>query len=136
MAFLLHPLEEAATDFPLWFRTVLGGDLDPVTFALINATGVLVVTGAMLVHRRRGDVLPLVPAAVGTLVLLNATVHAVAALLTLGYVPGVVTSLLVWAPLGVVLLSEAREAGPDVLRRGLAVGVTAQLMVTAVARFL
>lgn len=132
LVFLGHPLEEAATDFPLWLRANVGGSLGPVAFVVINLVGLAVVVVAMALHRRRGD-LPVVPAAVGALLVLNATIHVGAALLTRGYVPGVVTALLLWAPFGALLLREGRRAGPDVLAAGIGIGVVLQGLVALTA---
>jgi hypothetical protein len=134
LAFLAHPLEEAATDFPLWLRAHVGGSLGPGTFILVNLVGLAAVTAAVGLHRRRGG-RPVLPVAVGTLMVVNAALHAGAALLTLAYVPGLVTAVLVWAPLGVRLVREGAAAGRPVVVRGALLGASAQALATLAALF-
>ena len=132
LLFLAHPLEEASTDFPLWFRSHVGGGLDPATFVVVCLAGLAFVTLAVGAHRR-GPPRPALLATVGALLLINAGLHIGAAFLTLGYVPGLLTAMLIWAPLGLLILREAGELDPVPLRRGVAGGVLLQGLATGVA---
>ena len=132
LLFLAHPLEEASTDFPLWFRSHVGGGLDPSTFVVVSLVGLAFVTLTVGAHRR-GPPRPALFAMVGALFLINAGLHVGAAFLTLAYVPGLLTAVLIWAPLGLLILREAGETGHAPVLRGVAGGVLLQGLATGVA---
>ena len=132
LLFLAHPLEEASTDFPLWFRSHLGGGLDPAMFVVISLVGLAFVTLTVGAHRR-GPPRPALLAMVGALLLINAGLHIGAAFLTVAYVPGLLTAVLIWAPLGLLILREAGEPGHAPVLRGVVGGVLLQGLATGVA---
>lgn len=135
LTYALHVLEEATAGetFPVWLSRVAGASLSRGDFFLINAVGLLVITAAALVAGRNPGRTPLLPM-LGTVVLVNGTLHVGATLLTGGYSPGAVTGLLLWIPLGAFALKDAGATLPRrLLLTGITLGVGLQALVSWVA---
>lgn len=135
LTYALHVMEEAfvGETFPAWFSRVTGAGLSRPEFFLINAVGLLVIGGAAIAAGRRPGRTPLQPM-LGTLVLVNGMLHVGATLLTGGYSPGAVTGLLLWIPLGVWALKDARTSlAPRLFAGGILFGLALQAVVTTIA---
>lgn len=135
LTYALHVVEEAMAGetFPVWFSRVAGATLSRGDFFVINAVGMLLIATAAFVAARNPGRTPLQPM-LGTLVLVNGTLHAGATLLTGGYSPGAVTGLFLWIPLGAWALRDARSTlPPRLLLTGITLGVGLQALVTWVA---
>lgn len=70
----------------------------------------------------------------GTAVMVNGLLHLAASLITRSYSPGVVTGVLLWIPLGILILRAARSRwAPSQIRAGIGVGVLLHVGVSLAA---
>jgi hypothetical protein len=68
-----------------------------------------------------------------TIVLVNTTIHAVDAIVSASYSPGIITGLTLWLPLGAwTLLRASRMLPARSVRRGVILGLVAHLLVPVV----
>ena len=105
LSYLAHIAEEywAAGGYPAYLNQVLGVQLSPGRFLALQTAGlVLMCLGIMLARwlgfRRQMMVI------LASVVLTNALTHTIRSILGVRYEPGLVTSLLIWVPLGSVTL--------------------------------
>ena len=120
----VHVAEEAllGATFPAWISRVAGVDLSMPEFLAMNAAALAAVAVGAALARRPGGAWA--EAALGTAVLANALFHAAGSAATASLSPGLVTSALLWLPLGAAAVAgSARRAR----RRELVLGVLAGL---------
>jgi hypothetical protein len=131
--YALHILEEwrGGEGFTAWMARVAGVELSTGRFLVWNAAGlVLMSVGVLLTMRFRH--LRWLTLAYGTAFLLNALSHLAASLYTNSYSPGLISSLLLWLPLGTLALVRFRSTLSRRARRaGLAVGFLIHCVVLA-----
>jgi hypothetical protein len=132
-AYLLHVIEEYLAGFPAWFGAIAGHPLPVPAFVAINAVGVTVLVTAIIAATRH-ERLGWIAVAMATVAVINPLAHLLASILTATYSPGLVSGVVVWLPLGQLLLLRARyQADGAALRRGVLVGMLVQGFVTATA---
>lgn len=129
VTYALHIVEEYALGFPAWARAHTGLAFTQDVFLRLNATffGVMAacVVAGMLSAPAQWLTLPL-----GTAVLINATAHLVASLVTLSYSPGLLTGTLLWIPLGLRIIRVSRDRWPpSLVRAGILLGVGLHVLV-------
>ena len=132
-AYGCHVLEEWALGFPEWSALVVGAPLPRLAFILINLIGVALMCGAAgaSVRRERHGWMAV---AIATVVLVNALLHIAGSVATGTYSPGLFTAVILYLPLGQLLLLRAwHQADPATVRRGVLAGVAAHAAVIAVA---
>jgi hypothetical protein len=133
--YLAHIAEEywGGGGFSVHLARSKGIRLTPARFlALTGAGWVLMVAGILLSHALKFPQLLLVVLA--TVVLINGLWHALGSVTEGGYTPGLITGVLVWAPLGAVTLFVLRGSmGGRRYLAGLAVGVAVHVVVTWLA---
>lgn len=130
---LLHASEEYLGDFPGWLNRVAGASLSSERFLELNGLFLVGITAVVVLALSARPLAGLlVP--VATLILLNASLHVGGTLVTGVYSPGAITGVLLWAPLGVVLLTRLRaELSRPVFAVGVAVGLAAHGLISLVA---
>lgn len=103
VAVLAHVVEEWFGGFPAWTATVFGSELSPERFLVINAVGLLLVTAGAVaaVRSREAAWLGVTLAALFTL---NALLHLGLSAAYGSYSPGTVTGVVLYLPLGAVVL--------------------------------
>jgi hypothetical protein len=108
--YLAHIAEEglAGERFYRWIARASGRSLSGRAFFWLNAAYWALMVAAVR-QARRGRAPWLAPA-LGTIVFVNAAGHAAGSALTRSYSPGLVTGILLWAPLGAVALRRTRRA--------------------------
>jgi hypothetical protein len=124
-SYAVHILEEwrGGEGFPAWFARLTGVELAAGEFLLWNVVA-LVLMSASIVLTIRFRHLRWLLLAYGTAFLLNALSHLIASLYTTSYSPGLVSSLLLWLPLGALALLPFRKTlGRRSRRTGLLVGL-------------
>jgi len=110
---------------------VTGVAVPAAAFLAVNAFCWVLMVSAVVVARRRSKRWLLVSLA--TIVTINAGLHGAAAIATVGYAPGLATGVLLWLPLGIVVLGRSRRRlSRESFRFGLFVGVVAHLLVPLV----
>ncbi len=103
IAALLHIAEEWFGGFPAWASIILGSEISPERFLLINAVGfALFVVGTLAA--RLSPHMAWCAVSLASLVGLNAVLHGLASLVAGSYSPGTVTGLLLYIPLSAFLL--------------------------------
>jgi hypothetical protein len=110
VTYAAHLAEElwAGESFPVWVARITGTPLPVDVFLTLNAIGMtLVVVAAVLgaVSRR----LAILAVTLAGIVTLNAAAHTIATIWLGVYSPGLVTGLLLWAPLGILSLVRSRR---------------------------
>jgi len=123
--YALHILEEwrGGEGFPAWFARVTGVELAAGEFLWWNVFALLLMS-ASIILTLRFKTLGWLLLAYGTAFLLNALSHLFASLYTTSYSPGLVSSLLLWLPLGALALLRFRQTLSRRARRaGLLVGL-------------
>jgi hypothetical protein len=125
VTYALHILEEwrGGEGFTAWLARLAGVELAAGEFLLWNSVA-LVLMSASIVLTIRFRHLRWLLLAYGTTFLLNALSHLAASLYTTSYSPGLVSSLLLWLPLGALALLRFRKTlGRRARRAGLVVGL-------------
>ena len=134
-AYALHLAEEAwgGPGFVRWAVEHLSPDFTTTRFLLVN----VVAWPAMLVASLVASLVPAVRwlvAALAAILLVNAALHLGATIVTRAYVPGLISAVLVYVPVGVACLRRvARESSPSKLALGAALGVAIHAAVVAAA---
>ncbi len=130
LALLLHQVEEWFGGFPAWASTLLGSEITPERFLLINALGLAVfVVGALAA--RLSPQMAWFGVSLAALVGLNGVLHGLASLSTGSYSPGTVTGLLLYIPLSaIVLRSSAGRLSRPVFTGSVVFGVLVHALAT------
>lgn len=130
ITYFIHLIEEFAAPewFGAWSERVLGMPVTKETFLIWNGLGLaaMCVSAALILAHPR---LRWLEIAMALAVLGNAFAHVVLSAMTSTYSPGLVTSLVLWIPLGLVRLPIAYRESP-VWGRWL--GVAGGVAVTAI----
>jgi hypothetical protein len=131
--YALHILEEwrGGEGFPAWFARLTGIELAAGEFLLWNVVALLLMSASIVLTMRLKSFGWLL-LAYGTAFLLNALSHLCASLYTTSYSPGLVSSLLLWLPLGALTLLRFRKTLNRRARRaGLLLGLLIHCIVLA-----
>ena len=132
-AYAAHVVEEFFGGFPQWVALVAGRPLPVREFAIINAFGLAAMVAAARVSTRR-EPLAWLAIGVATVVLVNALLHLLGSLLTGTYSPGLITGVVLYLPLGLLLLLRASHQAPaSFLLRDILTGLAAHALVLLIA---
>jgi hypothetical protein len=132
-AYLIHLGEEWFMGFPEWSRVIRGAGVSSYDFVAINSAALILFLILALVTRQCKD-MAWFPATLATIFSLNGVLHALATLRYDGYSPGTVTGMLIFFPLGLLVLHEMRRHLSLAAFSGcLALGVLAHVFITFVA---
>ncbi len=127
ITYLIHIAEElyGGEGYPAYLERLRGIHITPERFMLAQGIGlVLMVLGILLA--RRLSFPNLFSVVLGTTVLVNGLTHTVQTIYHGEYVPGLVTGLLIWLPLGVLTLVRFRKSlnnGRYLLAIALGIGI-------------
>jgi hypothetical protein len=135
VTYIIHIGEEywGGEGYPAYLLRLRGVHLSPTKFLIDQGIGlVLVVVGIILARRLRFPRFNL--AMLGSLVLANGITHATTALIDRGYGPGLVSSILLWLPLGTfTLLRINREMSNRRYMIAVATGIVINGLVALIA---
>jgi hypothetical protein len=131
LTYLIHIAEEywGGEGYPAYILRLRGVHLSTTKFLAAQSIGfILVTTGVLLARKLHFPQMMLI--VMGTIVFVNALTHTVTALTSLTYGPGLISSILIWMPLGIFILIRYRLA----VRRkkywlGIATGVGVNLAI-------
>jgi hypothetical protein len=120
--------------FPRWISRIAGAHLTENAFLRLNFIGiVLMIAGLLLL--KRGVRWRWTLSTLGTVVLLNGTLHLIGSILTRSYSPGVLTGLLCWVPLGgFTLCFEWRNAPRWAFQTGILSALCTTVLILFLAR--
>jgi len=127
LTYLLHVAEEywVGEGYPAYILRVRGVHLSSTRFLMAQALGtVLMAAGIMLARRFNFPHLMIIIMA--SMVLVNGLTHTLMSLSNGGYGSGVLTSALIWIPLGIFVLVRFRQ---DLSRKRYLIGVAIGLAV-------
>lgn len=135
--YALHILEElwCGEGFTTWLARVAGVELAATRFLIWNCVALLLMAAGVVLACRFKNLRWLF-VAYAVAFLLNAFSHLAAGLYTVSYSPGLVSSLLLWLPLGAWTLLRFRKTLSRRQRRaGLLVGLLMHCAVLALTLF-
>lgn len=134
-SYLLHLLEEwfAGEGFAVWTERALGQPVSPTRFLILNAI-VWPLFTALTLAAIRTPALAWFPTTFGTIVVINAALHALGSLASSSYSPGLVTGLLLYLPVGTLAIrSGQRELSSATFTRAVLLGVAVHAVVAVIA---
>ncbi len=103
LTYLLHIAEEYWGGYPAHLLRVYGVDLSIKRFLLLQSIGILLmVVGVVLARRLRFTHFLLIMLA--AVFLSNALIHTTRSIMAVSYEPGLLSSLILWLPLGIATL--------------------------------
>ena len=111
LTYSIHILEEYVAGFPARMSELTGFSVSQRAFLVANAVFFGLMVGAVSWVRLRGGPRAL-GVALATIVLINAALHVLATIVSAAYSPGLVSALLLWAPLGGFAIAQARGELP------------------------
>ena len=134
-SYLLHIGEElwGGEGFAAWTSRITGAPMSETRFLVVNAvlwplSAVLTTLG---IRKAR---LAWLPVALATIVTVNAALHTLGTVVTGTYSPGLVTSLLLYFPIGGAALVHGRRAIPaESFRWGVIAGFVVHALVVVIA---
>ena len=134
ITYLIHIAEEywGGEGYPAYIYRLRGVYLPPSRFLVAQALGfVLVVLAVILARHFHFPTMMLV--ILCTTVMGNAVTHIYSALTTLSYNPGLLSSVLIWLPLGIfVLVRFRREVSPQRYWLAIAIGAGINLAIAVI----
>jgi hypothetical protein len=132
-AYAIHMAEEWLGGFPGWVRLVVGSPLPRVAYVIINGVAfVLLVVG--LRAAMKSEKYGWVSVAVAVVALVNTAAHAAGAMMTRTYSPGLSSAVVLYIPLGaLVMIRAGDQAPPRQFARGIVAGLAIHAVVFVVA---
>lgn len=135
VGYFIHAVEEffGGQGLPLTPHRMRGFNLTPMQFIVINALAFLALLVGIAAAQRRG--FPhLLMVILGTVFLVNGLLHIATAIRTSAYTPGLITSPLVFVPLGALVLYRLRgDMSPTRYGVGIAVGAGVHVIISLLA---
>ncbi|MGB9179840.1 MAG: HXXEE domain-containing protein [Pyrinomonadaceae bacterium] len=130
--YLIHIAEEywCGIGFPAWISSFGFAKLTPELFLQLNAAAWLVMTIgvalAIVIQPLRFLIVGF-----GAAVFINGLAHTIGSIVTVTYSPGLVSGLLIWIPLGSIILYQAWRSIPRLqFWTGIIVGVVLHAMIS------
>ena len=132
VGYFIHAVEEflGGEGLPLTPHKMRGFNLTPVQFIVINAAAwVLLIVGIVIAQRRGFPHLLMV--IIGTIFLANGLLHILTSIRAGAYTPGLITSPLVFVPLGALALYTLHtDMSPARYGVGVALGAVTHVIVS------
>lgn len=127
ITYVLHVGEEflAGGGYSSYLENLRSIHLSPTTFLMSQAIGLLLMVVGVILSRRL-NFPNLFCVILGSVVLVNCLTHTAQTLFHRAYVPGLVTAILIWLPLGLVTLLHFKDSMSKV-RFGLGVAIGAMI---------
>ncbi|MCM3906313.1 MAG: HXXEE domain-containing protein [Pyrinomonadaceae bacterium] len=106
ITYLLHIAEEhcGGEAYSAYLLRLRGIQLSPARFLVAHAIGLALMIGGIILARRL-QFPNLLSVILGSVVLVNGLTHTTLSLAYTEYVPGLITSILLWIPLGIATLA-------------------------------
>lgn len=122
-AFLVHVTEEWLGGFPQWLARIVSRPLPDDAFFIINGVVlILLVAGVRAAARDESN--GWIAVTIATIALVNTAAHIAGAILVRGYAPGLVSAVILYVPLGALIMIRAFDQAPRAqLFRGIAAGL-------------
>ena len=126
LTYVIHIAEEYFGGFVEWSARTSGSGLDVQGFLVLTTIGgLLTATGVYLSGRWRLH--GWIPITMATIFTINSVQHLISTVTTSSYSPGLFSGLLIWMPLGLLVLHRAyRDHSAAMLLKSAAVGILIQ----------
>ncbi|MEP6569429.1 MAG: HXXEE domain-containing protein [Acidobacteriota bacterium] len=124
LSYVVHIAEEyfGGEGYPAYILRLRGVHMSTARFLVAQSVGLILVTiGVVLAKQLK--FLPMMLVILGALVAGNAITHTVTALSILSYGPGLVSSILVWGPLGIATMIHYKSAIDDQRQYWIAIAI-------------
>jgi hypothetical protein len=111
LTYLIHIAEEywGGEGYPAYILRLRGVHLSTSRFLLVQSVGfVLVTIGVILARQLKFPHLMLIT--LGTIVFVNGLTHSLTSLSIMSYGPGLISSVVIWMPLGLYILLRFKRA--------------------------
>ena len=134
-SYLLHLVEEwfGGEGFAAWTERALGQPVSTTRFLILNAV-VWPSFAALTLAAIKRPAVAWFLTSFGTIVVINALLHALGTLASSSYSPGLVTGLLLYLPLGSLAIHRGRqELSGGAFARAVFLGVAAHIVVALIA---
>jgi hypothetical protein len=122
-AYAIHVAEEWFAGFPDWAARIAGRPIPGTAFIVINAVAIVLLLGAVRAatrNERHGWM----AVCIATIALVNTAAHAVGAVITQSYAPGMISAVVLYVPLGLLTMIRAFDQAPSPqLARGVVAGL-------------
>lgn len=124
LSYLIHIAEEywGGEGYPAYILRLRGVHMSTARFLAAQSVGLILVTIGVILARRL-KFLPMMLVILGTMVATNSLTHIVTALISRTYGPGLVSSIVVWGPLGVATIIRYKSALDDQRQYWLAIAI-------------
>lgn len=134
-SYLLHLAEEwfGGEGFAVWTQRALGQPVSTTRFLILNAV-VWPLFAVLTLAAMKKPALSWFLTSFGTVVVINAALHGLGALVSSSYSPGLVTGLLLYVPVGsLAIRSGHQELSPGTFARAVLFGVAVHAVVAVIA---
>lgn len=124
LSYLIHIAEEywGGEGYPAYILRLRGVHMSTTRFLAAQSVGFILVTIGVILARQL-KFLPMMLVILGTMVAVNAITHIVTALKFLGYGPGLVSSIIIWGPLGIATVIRYKSAIDDQRQYWIAIAI-------------
>src|SRR6267142_6774479 len=124
LSYLIHIAEEywGGEGYPTYIFRLRGVHMSTARFLAAQSVGFILVTIGVIAARRL-KFLPMMLVILGTVTAVNAITHVVTALNTLTYGPGLVSSIIIWGPLGIATIIRYKSAIDDQRQYWIAIAI-------------
>jgi hypothetical protein len=124
LSYVIHIAEEywGGEGYPAYILRLRGVHMSTGRFLMAQGLGFVLVTIG-IVAARRFKFLPMMLVILGSMVTGNCLTHLVTALSTMSYGPGLVSTILIWGPLGVATMIRFKRAIDNPVQYWLAIGI-------------
>ena len=132
LSYVIHIAEEyfGGEGYPAYILRLRGVHMSTPRFLAAQSVGFILVTIGVIVAKQL-KFLPMMLVILGALVAGNAITHTVTALSIMSYGPGLISSIIVWGPLGIVTVIRYKSAIDDQRQYwiAIAIGIAINLVV-------
>jgi uncharacterized protein with HXXEE motif len=111
LSYLIHIAEEywGGEGYPAYILRLRGVHMTNARFLMAQGLGLVLVTIGVILGKRF-KFLPMLIVLLGTLVAVNCLTHLVTAISILSYGPGLISTTLIWGPLGIASIIRFKSA--------------------------
>ena len=124
LSYLIHIAEEfwGGEGYPAYILRLRGVHMTTTRFLFAQGLGVVLVTIG-IVAARKFKFLPMMLVILGTMVAVNCLTHLGTALSIMEYGPGLISTTLIWGPLGIATMIRFKNALHDQRKYWLAIAI-------------
>ena len=124
LSYVIHIAEEywGGEGYPAYILRLRGVHMTTGRFLVAQGAGLVMVTIGVIIARKF-KFLPMMLVILGTMVFVNCLTHAITALSIMEYGPGLVSTILLWGPLGLATVIRFKSTIDDQRQYWLAIAI-------------